>query len=488
MLRSRAVSATFWSTSDVLLRQGLQFLTVMVLARLLDPADFGVIAILYIFTGVASTLVDGGLSTALIQNQQTTTEDESTVFWINVFSGFLVALLFIAFSARIAVAFDLPQLSGLTVLMGLSVFAASFGVVQLALLTKRLDFRRQLLAGVAAALVSGASSIVCAAKGFGVWSLAVQVLSMSTSYSLFLWLLGSWRPRARFSARSVSKLFRFSGYVLAANLIDMIYTRAYTLVIGRYIGIAELGFYDRAEQTKQLPANFIAAVLGRIILPLFSEVSRDTQKLRDGMRLSIRGLMLLNLPLMLLLAATAEPFILTLFGAKWVQTVVPFRVLCIAAALWPLHVVNVNAFLAQGQSRLVFKLEFPKKILGLSLLFAGIFFGIEGVAWSQVVFSMIAFVINAYCSGKAFKYGIVMQAADIAGPLMLSVGVALPAFAMSSWLALAPALECLLIWSIAGAAYLWIGYALKIQAFYDAAALFSNLRSKSESEGKSNGA
>jgi O-antigen/teichoic acid export membrane protein len=473
MVKERTARATFWSSLDVLLRQGIQFLTVMALARLLTPTDFGTLAILYLFTGIASTLIDGGLSTALIQRQRLTVEDECTVFWLNTGIGFIVALLFIGFSRTLADAFGLPELSALAILMGLSVFASSFGIVQQALMTKRLDFRRQTVAGAGAALIAGTTSITLALKGYGVLSLGAQVFTMAVSFSVLLWFLSGWRPRMTFNFRSARNLFNFGGYVLFANVMDMMYTRAYTLLIGRYVGVAELGFYDRAEQTRQLPSNFVAGTLGRILLPVFSEACGDVQQLRYRMKVAIGGLMLVNLPVMLFLAALAEPFMLTIYGEKWLPAVGPFRLLCFAAALWPMHLVNINAFLAQGHSRLVFRLEFPKKMLGLCLLGAGVFFGIDGVAWSQVVVSLLAFIINAYFGGRVLGYGFRQQTLDMLAPLALSAAVGLLAHAAATLLALSPALELVLLFAAAGIAYAWLGYMLRIVAFHDARELLT---------------
>jgi teichuronic acid exporter len=468
MLKQRAFAATAWSSADIVVRQGLQFLVILILARLISPEDFGVVAVLALFMGIAGVMVDGGLSTALIQRQDINHTDESTVFWFNAGVGLLLAGLLALLAAPIAAYFDRPVLRVLTLVAAITVFFSALGAVHTALLVKRLDFRTQLKAGVAATVCTGVVSIAMAMNGFGVWALAAQMLGMAAMSTLFLWLLHRWRPMFLFSTKSARKLFGFGGYVLAANLLDTLYTRAYSLLIGRYIGIRELGFYARADHTKQLPVSLLTGILGRVALPLFSEAAYDPAKLTRGMQVSIRGLMLVNLPLMLGLAAVAEPLILMLFGEVWRDAIAPFRILCLAALLWPLHVININSLMAQGQARLVLRLEVPKKLLGLALLVAGMFFGIEGIAWSQVLFSSLAFIINGYYSGKLLGYGVSSQFRDVWPALVLAVAMTLLVASANAHLSFALPIQLIVLGALGSAFFLGAAFLVKLEALRDA--------------------
>lgn len=468
MLKHRAFAATAWSSADIVVRQGLQFLVILVLARIISPEEFGVVAVLALFMGLASVMVDGGLSTALIQRQDIDHTDESTVFWFNSIVGLLLAGLLALLAGPIAAYFDRPVLRGLTVVAAATVFLSALGAVHTALLIKRLDFRTQLKAGVAATVCTGVVSIAMAMNGFGVWALAAQMLGMAATSTLFLWLLHRWRPLFAFSTQSARKLFGFGGYVLAANLLDTLYTRAYSLLIGRYIGIRELGYYARADHTKQLPVSLLTGILGRVALPLFSEAAHDPAKLRRGMQVSVRGLMLVNLPLMLGLAAVAEPLILMLFGEVWRDTIVPFQILCLAALLWPLHMININSLMAQGQARLVLRLEIPKKLLGVALLIAGMFFGIEGIAWSQVLFSCLAFIINGYYSGRLLDYGVSSQFRDFWPAFILAVAMALLVAIANAHLSVALPLQLILLGALGGAFFIGAAFLVRLGALHDA--------------------
>lgn len=427
-LKSRALSATIWSGADILMRQGLQFGISIALARLLSPEEFGTIALLYLFTGIASAFVDSGFSSALIQRQEISHTDESTVFWFNLAIGALVALSLWAAAPLIAGFFVLPVLLPLTDLLALNIFLSALGSIHGTLLTKHLNFRVQMKIGVFASLISGAISITMACYGYGVWALAAQTLAATTATTLLLWCVSSWRPALVFSKKSVRELFGFGGYMLASGLLDIIYNRAYTLLIGHFFGVRELGFYNRADGTKQLPVGVLTSILSRVSLPIFSKAAQDKAQLRRGVQLALRGMMLINVPMMLGIAATAEPLVLTLFGTQWLPAVPFLQVLSLGAVLWPLHVINLNVLMAQGHSHLFFRLEVVKKILGTALLVAGTFYGVMGIAWSQVIFGVLGFVINAYYSQRFLDYGVLAQTRDFLATLTISVVMALAVY------------------------------------------------------------
>ena len=429
-VKNRAVTATAWSSADLIVRQGVPFLVTLFLMRFVTPADFGIAAILIAFVGIAAVVVDSGLSTALIQRQDITHTDESTVFWLNGAVGLALALLIVVAARPASAFFAQPVLRELSWAGALTVFTSALGAIHATLLTKKLDFRTQCQAGLVATTGSSALAIALALRELGIWALAAQILSMATLYTASLWFLHRWRPILAFDMDSAKRLLGFGGVVLTANHIDTIYTRAYAILIGRFIGLRELGYYDRAENTKRLPENLLIGVLTRVSLPLLSEASGDRSTIHRSMRTTTRGVMLLNLPMMFGLAVLAEPVFELLFGTTWQPAVKPFQILCIAAALWPVHVININALLAQGHAGLVLKLEIPKKALGLTLLVLGLQFGIEGVAWSQVAFSFAVVWINTYYTKKLVGYGFLLHLKDITVPAVVAVGVA----ALVRWL------------------------------------------------------
>lgn len=459
-LRSRALSAVLWSGIDTFVRQGLQFAISVVLARLLTPEEFGTVALLYLFIGIAGAFVDSGFSSALIQKQDVTYADESTVFWFNLLMGLIAATVLWSAAPAISSFYGIPILLPLTGVMALNILIGSLGSIHSTLLTKRLDFRTHLKVGGIASGISGVLAVILAWRGYGVWALAAQTLLTTLIATVLLWLFNPWRPGLVFSFASARRLFGFGGFLLASSLLDIAYSRIYTLLIGKFYGVHELGFYNRAETTKQLPVGVLTSVLSRVAFPIFSSAASDREQLKRGVKLALRGIMLINVPLMLGLAVTAEPFIHALYGHQWVPAAPVMQVLCLGAVLWPLHVINLNVLMAQGYSHLYFRLEVVKKLLGVALLSWGAFYGMMGIAWSQMAFSLIAFGINAYYSKDHLGYGAKEQMLDIVPAFLVSAAMAGMLALLQQAIVMAPLLEMAVLTLVGFVFYFavcWIG-------------------------------
>ncbi len=420
MLKRRALKATLWSGADVLLRQGLQFVITIVLARLVGPADFGTVATLALFVGMATVLMDGGFSAALLQSRDIDHTDESTVFWFNLVIGALLSGILAAASPAIAKFYGMPALRELTPVLGLTVFIASLGTIHATLINKRLEFDTLIRVNLVAVLASGTVAIILALHRYGIWALAAQALVMAVVTTAMLWFVDAWRPAWIFSRKSAHKLFAFSSYQLASSLLDAAYNRFYTLILGRWFGASELGYYGNAENMRQMPARFLSAVLLRAAFPMFAQAAHNPKTLRRGLQLSIRGTMLLNAPAMLGAAALADPLVRFLFGSSWAPAAPVLVVLCIAGALYPVQALNVQALMAQGHARLVFGTSVVKVVVGLAFTLAGAWFGMLGIAWSQVAAALFALYVNTFYTAKLLGYGMGAQARDFLPSVLIA--------------------------------------------------------------------
>jgi O-antigen/teichoic acid export membrane protein len=339
------------------------------------------------------------------------------------------------------------------------------------MLTKRLEFRLQMRIGMAANVISGAVAILMAHGGYGIWSLAGQTITATTASTLLVWNLTRWRPAMTFSLKAGRQLFGFGGYLLASSLLDVFYTRLSSLLIGKLYGPRELGFYNRADGTKQLPAGALTGILSRVAFPIFCGAANDAQQLRRGVRLALRGMMLVNVPMMLGLAAVAEPFTVTLFGAQWRATAPILQILCLGGVMWPLHVINLTALIAQGHSDLFLRLEIVKKALGFSLLAVGTMWGVIGIAWSTVAVGLLAFIVNAYYTGRLLNYGAWRQTKDFFPVIGLSAPIAFAVSRFESLLDLQPVLGLCLAVVVGTAAFLAAAKLFRLSAFDDAITL-----------------
>jgi teichuronic acid exporter len=465
-LKKRALSAVVWSAGEAFSRQGVQFIISIILARLLAPEAFGLIAMLSLFIGLASCFCEGGFSSALIQKQSLSQEDTSSVFYFNIIMGLAAALLFCAAAPWIAAFYNIPELRPLARLMGLNLFLGTFGAVHQSLLAKDLDFRCLMRISFVAAVVSGCVGITLAWRGWGVWSLAIQTLVSTLVSTALLWCWRPWRPAFVFSVKALRSLFRFGSYLFASGLSDMLYTRMYTLVIGKVYSPGDLGLYSRADATQQVPTNLVSAVITRVSFPMFAAVAHDRELLRRALRKVLATVMLLNVPAMLGLLAVARPLTVAVFGSRWASCVPYLQILCLAGALWPLHVLNLSVLKAMGRSDLFFRLEVIKKMVGFSILAGSCLISITAMAWGTVLSSVVCLLINAYYTGVFLKYSLARQIADLF-PCALAAGAMLACvWPLSLLTSVHPAALVGLQASAGVVVYLAICAALRLESFH----------------------
>lgn len=420
-----AIRATRLSLGDTLLRQLLPFAFSIILARLLAPAEFGVLAMLYIFVGLASALAEGGLGAALIQKQRTSQTEETSVFVFNAGTGLAMTVLLCLSASAIERFYGHPGLAAIAMAMAANVLINALGAIHASLAVRALRMGLLLRIGLVANVSSGLVALGMAVNGFGAWSLVAQALVASTVQTLLLWKWHDWRPRGRFSARELAPLLRYGGPLLAAGVLDLLAGRFYTLLIGRLHGAAPLGLYMRAVTTQNLPQALVAGVMRQVAFPLLSAGKSDIALVRDRARTALRNAMLLQTPVLLGIAATAEWLVPFLFGRAWIDSVPILQVLCIAGCVYPVSVVNLTAIKALGHSGMFLKLEVMKKTVLLSLLFIAAPFGLLAIAWSQAVSALVACAWNARQGRRLVGYAIAMQARDAAPSLALGAAMGL---------------------------------------------------------------
>lgn len=432
-LINRASNATLWSTLEITARYGVQFLVMVVLARLLSPADFGLIAMLLVFTSIGTLLVDSGFGAALVQRQHTTADDETTVFIFTVGVSILTVGILLVIAPAIASFFNQPKLVNLTRVMALVLPLGAFASVPDALLTMRLDFKARARAEVVASLLSGAVAVALALRGFGVWSLAWQSIVSIGVRGILLWIYSGWRPRGRYRGESFRSLFGFGGYMLLSGLLSTVAVRLQSLVIGKLYDSSALGYYTLAQNTQSAPSTFMGQILSRVGLPVFSTIAHDREKLVAALRSSLRMAMFLFVPCMVGIAVVADPLISMLYGTRWITAAPILSVLALGAALWPVHVLNLAAISAQGRSDLFFRLEVIKQVMSIALVLTFAHWGPLAIAWSVLLSGLLATGLNTYYSKHLLGYGWVAQLADQRPTLMLSAVAAMVGWAVLHW-------------------------------------------------------
>jgi len=432
-LERRAASAAWWSTLEILARYGVQFLVMVVLARLLTPDDFGLIAMLLVFTSIGTLLVDSGFGAALIQRQQTTPDDETTVFIFTMAIGVVTAAVLALSAPAIARFFNQPRLIDLTRVMAVVLPLGAFAAVPDALLTMKLNFKARARAEVVASLCSGAVAVVLALQDLGVWSLAWQSIVSIGVRGILLWVYSGWRPRGRYRGESFCGLFGFGGYMLLSGLLNAVAVRLQSLMIGKLFDSSALGYYTLAQSTQSAPSTFMGQVLNRVGLPVFSTIAHDQGKLIAALRSSLRMAMFLFVPCMVGIAVVAQPLIDMLYGTRWITAAPILSVLALGAALWPVHVLNLAAINAQGRSDLFLRLEVVKQVASIVLVLIFAHWGPLAIAWSVLLSGLFAAGLNTYYSERLLGYGWFAQLADQWPTLALSTTAAVLGWAVMHW-------------------------------------------------------
>ena len=412
-LKQKAAKGILWSTVERFSVQGVQFVIMIVMARLLTPYDYGIIGMLAIFIAVAQSLIDSGFSQALIRKQDRTDVDNNTVFYFNIVVSALLYLILYVSAPFVADFYDTPQLCTVMRVVCLGIVFNSFAVVQRALLTIRIDFKTQAKAALTAAAISGIVGIVMAWHGLGVWSLVVQqLLNLGVNTGL-LWLLSKWRPRLVYSWLSFHELFAFGSKLLASGLLDTVYRNIYPIVIGKLFSASSLGHYTRAHQFSEFPSSNVTGIIQRVTYPVLCEIQNDDVRLANIYRKFLKLSAFVIFPLMAGLAAVAEPFVNIMLGSQWGFCGQLLQVICFSMMWYPVHSINLNLLQVKGRSDLFLRLEVIKKILGVAVLCVTAPFGLMVMCYGQIFSSLVSLVINTYYTGKLINVGFVRQMRDL---------------------------------------------------------------------------
>ena len=420
-LKDKTVKGVVWSSMERFSVQGVQFLVMLVVARLLTPSDYGLVGMLAVFLAVAQTMIDSGFSQALIRKQNRTTTDNNTVFYFNIAVSSLLYIFLFAIAPFVANFYEEPQLVTLMRVLCLVVIINSFAVVQRALLTANINFKVQAKASFISAFISGSIAVYLAINGYGVWTLVYQQLLSAFVNVTLLWWFSSWRPEFLFSWKSFRELFSFGSKLMAVGLIDTFYNNLYQIIIGKIFSAASLGFYSRAQHFSELPSSNITGVLQRVTYPVLCNIQDDNERLRENYRKLLRVSAFVIFPIMCLMAGLAHPMIQLLIGEKWDYAATLLTPICFSMMWYPIHAINLNLLQVKGRSDLFLQLEIIKKVIIVSVLILSIPFGLLFMCYSRIAASIICLVINTYYTGKLIHVGFIRQMKDMAGSLSVSL-------------------------------------------------------------------
>lgn len=388
-IRKKAIRGVVWSAVEKFARQGLMTLFTILIARQLSPSDYGLVAMLSIFLIIAQVFVDSGFVEALIQKQDRTETDFSTTFWFNIGVALLVYIALLLFSPLIAGFYDEPLLGELLPWMALVFVINAFRTVQQAKLNIAMDFRRQAWISIIAISVSGGAGLWMAYNGFGVWTLVWQPLLQNFLNVLLLWISAGWMPSLVFSGRSFKNLFGFGSKLLMSRTLNAVYTQGSFLLVGKFFSPSAAGLYSQSTQMTSFIPAAISDVVARVAYPIECELQDNDKELQRRFFQMLRMTCFILFPLMMGIAALAEPAVRLLLTEKWLDAVPLIRILCFAYVWWPASNMSWQLLNAKHRSDYGLKSEIIKRIVGIVILLVSFFGGIQMVCVGIMIYSIV---------------------------------------------------------------------------------------------------
>lgn len=460
-LKQKAANGVIWSAIERFSVQGISFLLTLIIARLVLPSEFGLIAMLGIFIAIAQSFIDSGFSNALIQKKDRTDVDFSTVFYFNLAISVAAYLIFYFSAPYIADFYREPQLDILSKWIGLNFIISGLAIVQRAKLTINLNFKTQAKASLTSVVISGLVGIYLAYNGYGVWALVVQTLLKSAIETILLWIYTHWRPQFVFSISSFKTLFAFGSKLLVAGILHTIYLNLYSLVIGSYYSATKVGYYNRAYSLAQFPSFNITQVISRAIFPIQCEIQNDEDKLSASFNQYLRLSCFIIFPIMMGLAAMAEPLIEFILTDKWLPAAQPLAILCIAYMWYPVMFVNNQILNVKGRSDYYLKAEIIKKVVGISILFITMPYGLLALCWGLVGYNLLDMVIIIFFAKKVIKTGYRKQIMKILPVFIISAITGAICYLLPQWISDVAYIQLLIGLFCGIGSYITLCYAFK---------------------------
>ena len=399
----------------------VSFVVSIILARILGPEAYGTIALVTVFITILQVFVDSGLGSALIQKKDADDIDFSTVFYTNIVFCLVLYLVMFFLAPLIAKFYNKMELIPLIRVLSLTIVISGVKNIQQAYVSKNLMFKKFFFATLVGTVGAAIIGIWMAYHGYGVWSLVTQQLFNLTIDTLMLWITVKWRPIRAFSFERLKKLFSYGSKLLISHVLDTGYNNLRQLIIGKLYTSSDLAFFNKAKQFPNLIITNVNSSIDSVLLPTMSKAQDDKERVKIMTRRAIKTSVFIMAPLMMGLAFTSNNVIKILLADKWLPCCFYLVIFCITYMFYPIHTANLNAIKAIGRSDLFLKLEIIKKVIGIILLLSTMWISVKAMAYSLLVGSLTAQIINSWPNKKLLNYGYVSQLKDILPSILLAV-------------------------------------------------------------------
>ena len=375
-LKSKAISGSLWSLVETFSVQIVQFIVGVVLARILEPKDYGLIALTGIFTSISAAITDGGFEKTLIQKKDISPIQVSTIFYINVMLGAFMTLLLIVIAPFISTFFKAPALTPILQVISFGILLTSLAQTQQTLILKELQFKKISYIRIATSLIGGITGLILAFAGFGVWALVYSMLVPQIFRVIFFWIRSSWYPQLAFSFSAVKSLIPYGMNILGSSIFFFMIQQFNTFIVGRYYTKENLGLFNRGNKFPDLVVSILQSVVLKMSLPIFAKLQDQPVQLLDAVKKTNKIVAFVSFPLLILLLIKAEDVTILLFTEKWRGSIIFLQLFCVVKLIEPFISIHRELILAQGLAKLLFKIFIILSVVEMSLIFLVIRYGI----------------------------------------------------------------------------------------------------------------
>lgn len=412
-LKKQTVNGAIWTFIDLMLNKGTYLIATIILAKILGPTEFGLIGMISMFVAIGNSLIDSGLTTSLLRLKKISQTDYTTVFYSSILMSVLVYSIIYFSSNSISKFYNQEILNELIRIYCLGFIISSLRGVHAVKLIKELNFKKITRLNMPGNVISTVLAIYMGYMGFGVWSLVALFLTNQIISTIVYWYFVKWTPSLIFDIQCYKFHMRFGYKLVISSQLNIIFENIYNILIGKYFSVRMVGFYERAYAFNNYPTSIISGIIQKVSLPSLSMVKEESTELRSVYRNMMLVTFFFSMSILSFLSIVAKPLFDMLLGPAWSEMIPFFRVLTLSFILYPIHSLNVNILSVFGRSDIFLKLEIYKKILTVLLVTIGLYFGVMGLVWSNVILSVLALLLNTHFGGKFINYSTFSQMRDL---------------------------------------------------------------------------
>lgn len=414
------LSSLIWQFSEKWGCQIINAIITIILARLLDPSTYGVIAIVNAFIAIFNVFIDNGLGNSLIQKKDTDDIDFSSAFFANVLICSFVYLVLFLTAPYIAEYYNIIELASLIRVSGITILISAVKNIQQAYISKNMMFRKFFFASLIGTIGAGFIGVYLAKNGFGVWAIIYSNLFDTIIDTICIWISIKWRPKLVFSFKRLKELYKYGWKLFASAILDRIYNKFYHIFIGKYYSSADLAFYDKGNSLTSKISDNIDSAVNAVLFPSMSLKQDNKEDVKKIAKRALKTNFYVMTPIFVGLFVVCEPLVQIILTKKWLPAVPYIRVFCLINILLPIHTINLSVLKASGRSDVVLKQEIVKKIVGLSILFFTIKKGPLTILLGKLLSSILSVIINCLPNKRNINYSLREQFLDIIPSVVLS--------------------------------------------------------------------